>query len=77
MTAGLRAQAVEYRAEAARLHKALERAGLALDVLSPPTAVSTHTMAAVANLLAIHDPKMSRTKYHNGTVFEKKTTTGH
>ena len=58
--AGLRAQAAEYRAEAARLREALERAGLARDALPPPAAAAARAVAAVANLLAIRDTEMSR-----------------
>jgi HAUS augmin-like complex subunit 1 len=57
---GLRAQAAEYRAEAARLREALERAGLARDVLPPTAAAAARAVAAVANLLAIRDTEMSR-----------------
>ncbi|CAO2206250.1 unnamed protein product [Urochloa humidicola] len=57
--AGLRAQASEYRAEAARLREALERAGLARDALPPPAAAAARAVAAVANLLAIRDTEMS------------------
>ncbi|PAN34320.1 hypothetical protein GQ55_6G081000 [Panicum hallii var. hallii] len=56
---GLRAQASEYRAEAARLREALERAGLARDALPPPAAAAARAVAAVANLLAIRDTEMS------------------
>ena len=58
--AGLRAQAAEYRAEAARLREALERAGLARDALPPTAAAAARAVAAVANLLAIRDTDMSR-----------------
>ncbi|XP_062194939.1 AUGMIN subunit 1-like [Phragmites australis] len=57
--AGLRAQAAEYRTEAARLREALERAGLARDALPPPAAAAARAVAAVANLLAIRDTEMS------------------
>ncbi|RCV29441.1 hypothetical protein SETIT_6G013900v2 [Setaria italica] len=57
--AGLRAQALEYRAEAARLREALERAGLARDALPPPAAAAARAVAAVGNLLAIRDTEMS------------------
>ncbi|WVZ94401.1 hypothetical protein U9M48_040294 [Paspalum notatum var. saurae] len=57
--AGLRAQAAEYRAEAARLREALERAGLSRDALPPPAAAAARAVAAVANLLAIRDTEMS------------------
>lgn len=66
---GLRAQAAEYRAEAARLREALERAGLARDALSPPAAVSARAVAAVANLLAIRDTEMSRWRGLGFSVF--------
>lgn len=56
---GLRAQAAEYQAEAARLREALERAGLARDALPPPAASAARAVAAVANLLAIRDTEMS------------------
>ncbi|KAF8697543.1 hypothetical protein HU200_035876 [Digitaria exilis] len=57
--AGLRAQASEYRAEAARLRETLERSGLARDALPPPAAAAARAVAAVANLLAIRDTEMS------------------
>ncbi|GJN36605.1 hypothetical protein PR202_gb25481 [Eleusine coracana subsp. coracana] len=57
--AGLRAQAAEYRAEAARLRETLERAGLARDALPPPAAAAARAVASVANLLAIRDTEMS------------------
>jgi HAUS augmin-like complex subunit 1 len=53
--AGLRAQAAEYRAEAAQLREALER-----DALPPTAAAAARAVAAVANHLATRDTEMSR-----------------
>ena len=58
--AGLRAQAAEYRAEAARLREVLEWAGLARDALPPTVAAAARAVAAVADLLATRDTEMSR-----------------